>query len=207
MKRIRDWVSPDDLRIVPANEAAFDDIRTILGNDGRRCMCQRFKLDPREFYYGPSEPWEALLREQTHCGDPAATQTSGIVAYLDDDPVGWCAVEPRTAYPGLGGRRRVVWAGRDEDRHDSSVWSVTCITVRLGFRHLGIMHALAAAAVEHARSRGARAVEGYGMLTEPGKEITWGELHVGSVEAFEAAGMERVTHPTPRRVVLRKEFG
>jgi hypothetical protein len=34
-----------------------------------------------------------------------------------------------------------------------------------------------------ARERGARALGGYPMLTEPGKEITWGELHAGVIVA------------------------
>jgi hypothetical protein len=41
------------------------------------------------------------------------------------------------------------------------------------------------------------------MLTEPGKEITWGELCVGSRNAFAAAGFREVTRPTKRRVVMR----
>jgi proteasome-associated ATPase len=34
-------------------------------------------------------------------GHPESGTTSGLVAYLDGEPVGWCAVEPRTAYPRL----------------------------------------------------------------------------------------------------------
>ena len=41
------------------------------------------------------------------------------------------------------------------------------------------------------------------MITEPGKEITWGELHVGPRQAFADAGFQEITHPTPRRVVMR----
>jgi hypothetical protein len=47
---------------------------------------------------------------------------------------------------------------------------------------------LAGAAVDFARERGARAIEGYPMLTLPGQEITWGELHVGSRSVFADAG-------------------
>jgi hypothetical protein len=36
------------------------------------------------------------------------------------------------------------------------------------------------------------------MLTEPGKEITWGELHVGSRSIFAAAGFAEVSRPTQR---------
>jgi GNAT superfamily N-acetyltransferase len=40
------------------------------------------------------------------------------------------------------------------------------------FRRRGISRALARAAVDFARERGARALEGYPMITEPGQEIT-----------------------------------
>jgi hypothetical protein len=44
------------------------------------------------------------------------------------------------------------------------------------------------------------------MITEPGRVITWGELHVGARQAFEEAGFTELTHPTPRRVVMRYDF-
>jgi hypothetical protein len=68
------------------------------------------------------------------------------------------------------------------------------------------MTALTLAAVDFARERGARVLEGYPMITEPGKVITWGELHVGSRDAFAAAGFKQVTRPTKRRVVMRLDL-
>jgi hypothetical protein len=44
------------------------------------------------------------------------------------------------------------------------------------------------------------------MLTEPGVEITWGELHVGSRNVFAEAGLAEVAHPTKRRYVMRIDF-
>jgi GNAT superfamily N-acetyltransferase len=143
------------------------------------------------------------LRKQTRCGQPDADTTSGLVAYLDGEPVGWCAVEPRSAYVRLG---RVPWAGRAEDKTDDSVWAVTCFVTRAGFRRRGISRALARAAVDFARQRGARALEGYPMITQPGQEITWDELRVGSRSIFAGAGFDQVSHPTLRRVVMRIDF-
>lgn len=45
------------------------------------------------------------------CGHPESDTTSGLVAYLDGKPAGWCAVESRTAYRRLPSTR-VPWAGR-----------------------------------------------------------------------------------------------
>jgi hypothetical protein len=44
------------------------------------------------------------------------------------------------------------------------------------------------------------------MITQPGKEITWGEVHVGTRQVFEDAGFEEVSRPTIRRVVMRIAF-
>ena len=199
----------DTLRIVPANEARWQDLQTVFGTRGTAaiCQCQRFKLAPKESFGSfPAEERARRLREQTNAGDPGAETTSGLVAYLGGEPVGWCAVEPRAAYTGLLRVYRVPWEGRLEDKTDVSVWAVTCVFVRAGFRRQGITYDLVRAAVEFARERGARALEGYPMITEPGKEIIWDEILVGSRSIFAAAAFTEVSHPTPRRVVMRIDF-
>ena len=116
------------------------------------------------------------------------------------------AVEPRTEYPRLLGLP-TVWKGRpEEDKQDDGVWSVTCFVVRKGYRRRGLSYALAAATIPYARAAGARALEGYAMRTQPGREITWGELHVGAVQVFADAGFTEVSAPSVRRVVMRVDF-
>lgn len=198
-----------ELRIVAANQASCDDLQAVFGERGSAagCQCQRFKLAPKEaFSKFPREERARRLRAQTRCGDPDAEATSGLVAYQDGEPVGWCAVEPRTAYESLLRVYRVPWVGRNEDKTDMGVWAVTCLFTRAGFRRAGISYALAEAAVDHARENGAWALEAYPMVTEPGANITWGELHMGTVSVFAAAGLSEVSHPTPRRVVMRIDF-
>ena len=137
------------ISVVPANEAAWEDIATVFGTRGsaQRCWCQRYKLAPREsFGRFPAEERADRLRRQTECGHPDSETTSGLVAYLDGEPVGWCAVEPRPAYTGLVRNNRVPWEGRAEDRADESVWAVTCLFTRAGFRKRGVSRALARAA-------------------------------------------------------------
>ena len=199
----------DSLRIVPANKASCEDLQTVFGDRGSAaiCQCQRYKLAPKEAFKSfPPQVRAIRLNEQTNCGRPDASTTSGLVAYLEGEPVGWCAVEPRTEYQGLLRVYKVPWEGRAEDKADDSVWAVTCVFARAGFRKRGVGYALARAAVDFARKRGARALEAYPMLTQPGEEITWGELHMGTRSIFAAAGFAEVAHPTPRRVVMRLDF-
>jgi GNAT superfamily N-acetyltransferase len=195
------------LSIAPANRASCEDLATIFGARGpaSRCWCQRYKLAPRESFRSfPAEERAARMREQTECDNPGSDATSGLVAYLGDEPVGWCAVEPRPAYGGLVRNARVPWEGRAEDRGDESVWAVTCLFARAGFRRRGISRALARAAVEFARARGARALEGYPMTSKNAIEE---ELHVGTEATFAAAGFAEVGRPTVRRAVMRIDFG
>ena len=199
----------DRIVVVPANEANWHDITTVFGRrgDAFRCQCQRYKLQPGEaFASAPVDERADRLRRQTNCGNRGAGTTSGLLAYRDGEPVGWCAVEPRTAYTGLVRVFRVPWLGRTEDRTDDSVWAVTCVLARTGFRRRGVSHALARAAVDFARARGARALEAYPMITQPGRNVASGDLHVGSRSIFAAAGFNEVSRPTPRRVVMRIDF-
>jgi GNAT superfamily N-acetyltransferase len=208
-------ISPDDLTIVPANQASWTDLSAILGTrDSGQCNCQRFKTRGWFWDQATDDQRRASLREQANCDDPAATSTTGLVAYLAGSspdngrgtPVGWVAVEPRTEYPRLQGLP-TVWRGRQgEDKNDDSVWSVTCVIVRKGYRRRGLTYALAAATIPYAKANGARALEAYAMRTQPGKEITWGELHVGAVQVFADAGFTEVSSPSVRRAVMRVDF-
>jgi GNAT superfamily N-acetyltransferase len=195
--------------VVPANEASWADLQTVFGGRGdpHRCQCQRYKMQPGESWASVGTEELALrLREQADSGHPGSGPTAGLIAFLDDEPVGWCAVEPRSSYPRLLLKTRVPWEGRAEDKTDDLVWAVTCFVTRTGFRRRGISYALARAAVDFARNSGARAIEGYPMITSPGQEISWGELHVGSRSIFAAAGFTEVSKPTLRRVVMRIDF-
>lgn len=194
----------DGLRIVPANEASWDDLQAVLTGAAHRCQCQRQRLGDRDWWYMPESERAAILRSETNCGDPRARETIGIVAYRGAEPVGWCAVDRRSVYGRLRGSP-VPWEGRSEDKDDDSVWAIACMVVRKGHRGQGLTYALVAAAVDHARERGAAAIEGYPLLTE-GKQITWDELNVGPVGPFLAAGFQQVSHPTKRRLVMRIDF-
>ncbi|MBN9241138.1 MAG: hypothetical protein BGO97_15605 [Micrococcales bacterium 70-64] len=194
----------DLLRIVPANEASWDDLRAILTGMADRCSCTRERLGDGDWFPMSAAERASLFRAETNCDDPRATETIGVVGYLDDEPVAWAAVDRRSVYGRLRGSS-VPWKGRWEDKTDESVWAIPCLHVRKGFRGRGFTAQMVAAAAEHARERGAEAVEGYPMLTE-GKEVTWDEFRVGPVSAFASAGFVEVSHPTKRRVVMRLEF-
>ena len=195
-----------DVSVVPANEVAWDDLQAVFGRGtAAKCQCQRIKLGDRDWYDMPVEERAHRLREETDCGNPAGDSTSGLVAFLDGEPVGWVAVEPRANYRRLRGSS-VPWAGRSEDPDDPGVWAIVCFAIRPGYRGQGLTRPLAQAAVEYARAHGATAVEGYPMVPRTGQSVSWGEMNVGSRNTFLAAGLHEVSRPTARRVVMRLDL-
>jgi len=195
-----------DVSVVPANEASWEDLQTVFGRGAAaKCQCQRIKLGDGAWYPMPVEERAQRLREETDCGHPEADATSGMVAYLDGEPVGWVAVEPRASYRRLRGSS-VPWAGRTEDPDDPEVWAIVCFAIRPGFRRQGLTVPLTKAAVQYARAQGAKAVEGYPMIPRAGQTVSWGEMNVGSRGTFVAAGFREISHPTTRRLVVRLDL-
>jgi hypothetical protein len=44
------------------------------------------------------------------------------------------------------------------------------------------------------------------MIPERGKDVSWGELHVGHASIFTAAAFTEVSRPSLRRAVMRIDF-
>jgi GNAT superfamily N-acetyltransferase len=182
----------------PVTEALFDDVQTILGARGEaaRCQCQGYRMGWTARHTDDVQGRRELLRDQVIEGH-------GLVAHLDGEPVGWCSLAPRRDYTYL---RQTTWRGRSEDKEDPGVWAVTCFVTRAGYRRQGVSRALAGGTVDLPREHGARAVEAYPMKPAPGKEVPWGEMHVGALSAFLAAGYRIVHVPSLRRAIVRYDY-
>jgi len=67
------------LRIVPANEATWDDLTAIFSADyAARCLCQRFIIPGWIWRDSSQEERTAKLQAQTGCGNPDTRVTSGL---------------------------------------------------------------------------------------------------------------------------------
>ncbi|WP_307807549.1 GNAT family N-acetyltransferase [Naasia sp. SYSU D00948] len=153
--------------------------------------------------------WRGSTREQ--CRDALREQAReapgpGLVAYLGNERAGWCAVEPRANYERLRSSR-VPRASPDSDFEDTSIWAITCLVVRVGFRRRGIARVLVRAAIEHARANGATVVEAYPVDTDERPDASAAELYHGTVSLFRAAGLEVAATPLPGRALMRLRVG
>ena len=120
----------------------------------------------------------------------------GLLGYHDGEPVGWCSVAPREAYPRLE-RSRVL---RRVD--DQPVWSVVCFFVAKAYRRRGVMRELLEAAIGYVRDRGGTILEGY--PTEPKSErVPDLFLFHGIPSVFAEAGFAEVVRRSETRPIMR----
>ena len=120
----------------------------------------------------------------------------GILAYVKDQPVGWCAIGPRETFSKLS-RSRIL-----KPVDEKSVWSVVCFFIDKMFRRKGISVRLLKAAVKYAEEQGASIVEGYPV--EPKKGRTPDPFaYTGLVSAFLKAEFIEVERRSETRPIMR----
>jgi GNAT superfamily N-acetyltransferase len=132
------------------------------------------------------------------------TVAPALIAYVDGEAAGWVRVGPRPAQVRIG-RTRDIAAHTPHDLDDPSVWAVSCFVVRREHRGTGLTAKLLKAAVDHARSHGARIVEAYPVDTSSAKKPS-NELYHGVLSVFEAAGFAQIARLKPGRVIVALEL-
>jgi len=190
----------------PLRPELMDDFGTVLrGNYGAGCWCMFPRLTRAETIALPGEgsisPRRRKVMMEVATRDPAP----GLLAFEDDEPVGWVAVAPR------GELNRVDRSRATPRIDDVDVWVIPCVTVRKDARGRGIAVALINAAVRYAAEHGAPAVEAY---PRAGSERTGDDnAYFGTEPMFRRAGFAVVRGPLqnrPRnwiaRVVMRYDL-
>jgi GNAT superfamily N-acetyltransferase len=136
-------------------------------------------------------------------GDPAknkrnlrgivrADREPGLLAYDEGEPVGWVSIAPREEFGQLLTSRQ--YKPREPEE---GVYSLVCFYVDPRAKRQGVQTALLAAALAHAKRKGARAVEAYAHMSDAGD-------YMGTVELFRDAGFESV-RKSGKRTVMRFE--
>jgi predicted GNAT family acetyltransferase len=121
----------------------------------------------------------------------------GLIGYVDERPAVWCAVAPRTEYYAIVHSRTLPI----DDPEDELVWAINCLFVKSGYRGRGLTLPMVEAAVEYARSSGARVVEAYPVKTMPG-DPGRGVLSTFLDAGFTTYAEERTS--AKRNVVVRR---
>jgi hypothetical protein len=153
----------------------------------RYCSCMKWRMKSTEFSRATKEARVAALDTLVRMATPV-----GILAYLGEEPVGWCSVAPRETYGSLERYRALPRTD------DLPVWAVVCFFVDSRVRRRNATLGLLNAAVAYACSEGADIIEGYPV--ESGARLY---TYMGSTGTFRRAGFVDVTPVGQARQVMR----
>ncbi len=187
-----------NITIELATADRFDDAQHALsgGGDGHGCQCQWWMITNAEWQKTSQEQREGLLRDEIDAGPPPA-----LIAYVDGEAAGWVRIGPRTKQVRIGRTRNFTDASQ-EPWDDESVWSVSCFVVRKEHRQQGLNAKLLDAAIDYARTSGARVIEAYPLDLDAGKKIPVNDLFHGVLSTFEDAGFREVARPKPHLAIV-----
>jgi len=176
----------------PLTSDRWPDLERLFGPRGAcaGCWCMWWRLTRPEWNRTKGEGNRKAFRKLVRSG-----AEPGVLAYADGGPVGWCAIAPREQYPKLSHSRIL------KPVDDQPVWSVTCFFVARGFRRQGLSTKLLKAAVDFARARGAKIIEGYPHDTK--KPTADPFVYTGLLSAFRQAGFKEVARRSKTRPIMR----
>jgi GNAT superfamily N-acetyltransferase len=192
---------PADVRVEHATASRWDDVVEVFGvrGDPSWCWCRYF-VTTGEGYLRATSTNRAALRRDLRA-DPL--RPAGLLAYVDDEPVGWLQLGPRSVFPRVTTNRGVAAVVGADD--DETVWRTTCFVVRVGYRRRGVATALLDAAVGFAREHGATRLEGHPVdVAARGGKVAGANLYHGALSTFLAAGFTEVGRTHPSRPVVRR---
>lgn len=176
--------------LTPENWAGLEKLFGVHGAMGG-CWCMWWKQTQTEFDKMHGEPNRLAFKSLIESG-----VIPGVLAYQDNEPVGWCAIECRESYSKL--ERSRVLAPVDDQR----VWSVTCFYIGKQYRKKGLMGRLLNAAIDWSGENGARIVESYPFDNQQG--VRSSAAYMGVVPVYHEAGFVEVIRRSPRRPIMRK---
>ena len=182
-----------DLEYYPVTAERWGDLETLFGTSGAYagCWCMWWRSTRSEFGRRGGQGNKEALKAIVDAGE-----IPGLLVYANGQPIGWCSVAPREAFPSLERSRTLKRVD------DKPAWSIVCFFVARPFRRQGLMVELLKAAVEYAKEHGAKIVEGYPIEAKE-SNLPSVSSFTGIASAFAEAGFVEVLRRSERRPIMR----
>lgn len=182
-----------NLEIYPLDDSRWNDFEKLFGKRGAcgGCWCMAWRLKASEFNRQKGEGNKLAMHSLVK-----QNEQIGLLAYVDGEPVGWCAVAPRENYPRLENSR--VWKRVD----DNPVWSISCFFIAKAFRRKGLSLELVKGAISFCKANQVKIIESYPVVPYSEKipdSFAW----TGFPDIFEKAGFVMAERRSPSKPIMR----
>ncbi|UCG61271.1 MAG: GNAT family N-acetyltransferase [Candidatus Zixiibacteriota bacterium] len=180
----------------PLTKSRWNDFERLFGPRGAcgGCWCMHWRTRHAEFERLKGDGNKRAMKKLVDSG-----RVPGILAYLKNEPVGWCSIGPRKEFVRFEKSR--IFKPVD----DREVWSLNCLFVAKEHRRSGVSRQLIEAAVAHAAGKGARIVEAYPFEPKKGNQpdpFVW----TGLASSYFEAGFKEIARRSPTRPIVWREI-
>jgi GNAT superfamily N-acetyltransferase len=188
--------STANLRFDPLTSANWKDFETLMGEKGGcgNCWCMYFRLPYKTFQENKPGGNKKMIKQLVNKEMP-----QGLIASMNNEPVGWIAMAPREDYTRLENSR--VFKRID----DKPVWSITCFFIKKEFRHKGLSQQLIRGAIDFAKKKKIKILEAYPAIPYA-KNVPHAFLWVGVLSSFVNNGFKIVRQQSKSRAMVRIEL-
>jgi GNAT superfamily N-acetyltransferase len=182
-----------NLTFHPLTPERWSDLEALFGKNGAYggCWCMWWRVSRSEFSKQANEGNRQALKAITESGE-----VPGILAYVENQPAGWCSIAPREAFPSLERSRTLKRVD------DLPAWSAVCFYVARPYRRKGLMADLLRAAIDYASEHGARIIEGY-PIDPKHDNLPPVSSYTGILSAFQEVGFVEVARRSEKRPIMR----
>lgn len=141
-----------DLKAYAMDSTRWSDFEELFGDRGAcgGCWCMSWRLKKSDFDSKKGSGNKNAMKALVDNDEPV-----GVLLYIGEKPIGWCAAAPREKYIRLENSR--VFKKID----DEPVWSITCLFLSKLSRRKGISTELIKAAINYCKLNGAEIIEAY----------------------------------------------
>lgn len=181
----------------PLSTDTWSSFEKLFGPKGAcaGCWCMTWRLQKADYDRLKGEGNKKAIKKLASKNEPI-----GIIAFINDEPAGWCAVAPREKYVRLQTSRVL------KPIDNQPVWSISCFFIAKQFRRQGLSVKLIKAALAYAKKQGAKIVEGYPLEPKDSKMpdvFAW----TGILSSFIAAGFKEEKRNSESRPIVRCYLG
>jgi GNAT superfamily N-acetyltransferase len=173
----------NNIKISPVTKTNWTDFESLFLSKGgpSYCWCMAWRMTKEELKNNNPGSRKEFIKQRIWSETPI-----GLLAYSENEPVGWCSIAPRETYRHLGGDERI-----------EKVWSIVCFYIKKEFRDKGLIDLLIKNAKEYAQKNGAKYLEAYPVeIGSPSYRF------MGFIKTFEKAGFNFVKKAGTRRHVM-----
>lgn len=184
------------LNIAPLTHDRWADLEVLFGRKGacEGCWCMYWRLRRKDFEKRKNETNRSDFKTIVE-----KNREPGLIAYKGNKPIGWCSIAPRQEF-----NERITHSPVFKPIDDKPVWSILCFYVHKDFRKQGVAKQRLEAAIEYARTHGAKTLEAFPI--DSASKTSDADIYTGTMDMFQDFNFTEVERRSRKRPIMRYEI-